>query len=196
MAKIGEIYKIINKQTPTIIIYIGSTITDLKTRWSKHISYSKKHQSSALYKELYINGDLYEIKSICNVRFNDKRELLAREARKIKKYKPLLNIITDYKNLDDGEFTDSDSDCESYLFCREDSEGSIWDDELNNDNNDKNDNKYYVWSCACSGKCCDCKNTNREYKKWHLEYPEMYKHKHTNIPYTYINKELIKREIT
>ena len=190
MANSGEIYKIVNKQIPTIILYIGSTITDLKTRWSKHISHSKRYQNSPLYKELYINGNLYEIKSICNVRYNYKSELLARETRKIRKYKPLLNIITDYKNLDDGAFTDSDSDCESYLFCREDSQSSIWDVD-----SEENDNKYYVWSCACSGKCCDCKNTNKEYKKWHLEYPEMYKHKHTNTQYTYINRELIEREM-
>ena len=69
----------------------GIMITDLKTRWSKHISHSKRYQNSPLYKELYINGNLYELKSICNVRYNYKSELLARETRKIRKYKPLLN---------------------------------------------------------------------------------------------------------
>ena len=140
MANAGEIYKIVNKQNPTTILYIGSTTTDLKTRWQKHISHSKRFQNTPFYNELYINGDLYEIQSICNVYYNDKSELLAREAKKIRKYKPLTNIIKDYKNLEDTELTDSDSDTESYLFCREDSTSSIWD-ATNDDNQLKKEEK-------------------------------------------------------
>ena len=81
-AEKGQIYKIVNKQTPTTILYIGSTTTDLKTRWQKHLSHSKKYQKTPFYNEFYNNGNLYEIQSICNVYYNDKSELLAREARK------------------------------------------------------------------------------------------------------------------
>ena len=42
MAKAGEIYKIVNKRNPSTILYIGSTTTDLKTRWQKHLNHSKK----------------------------------------------------------------------------------------------------------------------------------------------------------
>ena len=57
--------------------------------------------------------------------------MLAREATKIRKYKPLTNLIKNYKNLEDTAETDTDSDTESYLYRREDTDGSIWetDDE-------------------------------------------------------------------
>ena len=97
MTNQGEIYKIVNKQTPTTILYIGSTTTDLKTRWQKHLSQTKKTRHTPFFNELYNNGNLYEIQSICNVYYNNKNELLAREGRKITKYKPLANIIRNYK---------------------------------------------------------------------------------------------------
>ena len=200
----GEIYKIVNKQNPTTILYIGSTTTDLKTRWQKHLSHSKKYQHTPFYNEIYNNGNLYEIQSICNVYYNDKSELLAREARKIEKYKPLANIIRHYKNLENTAETDSDSDTESYRFCRDDTDNSEWDVDSNLSTEEQDllteeqvllkkqekDNKYYTWGCSCSGGCCGCKYEKRNYVKWHLEYPEMYKHKYTDTEYIFINKQL------
>jgi Uri superfamily endonuclease len=127
MTSQGEIYKIVNKQNPTTILYIGSTTTDLKTRWQKHLSQSKTKRHTPFYNELYNNGNLYEIQSICNVYYNDKSELLAREGIKIEKYKPLANIIRGYKNLENTAETDSDSNSESHFYCRDDSDNSEWD---------------------------------------------------------------------
>ena len=139
-----------------------------------------------------MNGNLYEIQNICDVYYNNKSELLARESRKIQKYKPLANIITYYKNLEDNEFTDSDSDTESYLYCRDDSDNSEWDteEEDNELKKQEKDNKYYTWGCYCSGGSCDCKYTRRNYNKQHLEYPEMFKHKYTPTQHIFINKTL------
>ena len=190
MANTGEIYKIVNKENPSTILYIGSTTTDLKTRWQKHIAHSKAHQNTPFYKELYNNGRLYEIQHLCFVYYNNKTELLAREASKIRKYKPLTNIIQNYKNLEDTAETDTDSDTESYLYCREDTDGSIWGTDDERLTQEQKDSKYYRWCCDCNGDCCDCKLTNRDYEPWHLEYPEMYNHKFTDIQYIYENKEL------
>jgi predicted GIY-YIG superfamily endonuclease len=202
MGEHGEIYKIVNKKNQSTILYIGSTTTDLKTRWQKHLSHSKRYQNTPFYNELYNNGELYEIQSICNVYYNNKSELLAREGQKIEKYKPLANIIRGYKNLENTADTDSDSDTESRCYCREDSYNSEWDTD--NDLTEEQDllteeqillkqakdNKYYTWGCGCSGGCCDCKYTERNYEKWHLEYPEMYNHKYTDKEYIFINKTL------
>lgn len=180
MTNTGEIYKIVNKQNPTTILYIGSTSTELKTRWQKHISHSKKKPDTPFYSELYHNAELYEIQHLCYVYYNEKSELLAREASKIRKYKPLTNIIKDYKNLADVAEIDSDSgsDTESYLYCREDSENSIWDTDNEQLTQEQKDDKYYTWFCDCDGGACDCKLTNRNYDPWHLESPEMYNYKY------------------
>ena len=69
----------------------------------------QKHQNTPFYKQLYNNSALYEIQHFCNVYYDNKTELLAREATKIRKYKPLTNIIKKYKNLEDTAQTDSDS---------------------------------------------------------------------------------------
>ena len=129
--------------------------------------------------------------------------MLAREGIKIEKYKPLANIIRGYKNLENTAETDSDSNSESHLYCRDDSDNSEWDtdnDLLTEDNDllteeqdllkEAKDNKYYTWGCSCSGCCCGCKDANRNYEKWHLEYPNMYKHKYTDTEYIFINKSL------
>ena len=192
MANRGEIYKIVNKQNPTTILYIGSTTNDLKTRWQQHISHSKKHNSTPFYNELYKNPHLYEIRHICDVYYNERSELLAKEARKIKKYKPLANIIKDYKHLEDTADTDSDSNSETYLYCRDDSDKSIWDTDDERLTEEQKDNKYYKWFCDCNGCACDCKLTNRDYEKWHLEYPEMYKYKYKREPHRVEGGILIK----
>ena len=190
MARTGEIYKIVNTHNPSTILYIGSTTQELNTRFKKHVSHSKKHQNTPFYNELYKNPKLYEIQHLCNVYYNEKSELLAREASKIRKYKPLTNIIKDYKNLEDTAETDTDSDTESYLYCRENSDSSIWNSGDERLTQEQKDSKYYRWCCDCNGDCCDCKSSNMYYEPWHLEYPEMYKHKFTDIQYIYENKEL------
>ena len=124
MANHGEIYKAVNKESPTTILYIGS---DLNTRWQNHISHSRKHNDTSLYKEIYENANLYEIPHLAYVYYDNKKELLARESNKIKKYKPLANIRTNYDQMYDMADTDSDSDTQSYLYCRDESDGSIWD---------------------------------------------------------------------
>ena len=91
MAKQGEIYRIVNKENPTTILYTGSTTTDLNTRWLEHISYSRKHNDTTCYKEIYKKANLYEIHNLAYVYYDDKKELSAREGKQIKKYKPLSN---------------------------------------------------------------------------------------------------------
>jgi hypothetical protein len=190
MSKQGQIYKIVNKHNPTTILYIGSTTEDLNIRWQKHLSHSKKHNDTPFYNELYKNGELYEIQNMCFVSFNDKTELLAKETNKIQKYKPLANIIRNYKNLEDTAKTDSDSDTESYLFCREDSRDSIWSTDNETLTTEEKNEKYYTWMCDCNGDVCGCKSENRNYDNWHLEYPEMYNYTYTNKQYIYVDKQL------
>lgn len=194
MAKQGEIYKIVNKQNPSTILYIGSTTTDLNTRWQKHVSHSKRHNQTPFYNEIYKNSHLYEIKHICYVYYDTKNELLAREAKKIQKYKPLANLNRTYKDEDDTAETDSDSDSGSVYYCREDSDGSIWETDDERLTQEEKDRKYYTWGCVCSGAYCSCKNYNRNYTEWHKEVPEMYEHKYKGVEYRVEGGELKKIE--
>jgi len=192
MANQGEIYKIVNKQNPSTILYIGSTTTDLNTRWQKHVSHSKKNNHTPFYNEIYKNSDLYEIKHICYVYYDCKKELLAREAKKIQKYKPLANIRREYDEAYDTAETDSDSNSDSHLYGREDSDSSIWNTDDERLTTEEKNSKYYKWCCNCCGGACDCKISNRHYEPWHLEYSEMYDYKYKGGRYRVEGGELIK----
>ena len=91
MANQGEMYKIVKKEGPTTISYLGSTTTDLNTRWQQHVSHSRKHNDTTCYKEIYKKSNSYEIHNLAYVYYDDKKKLSAREGKQIKKYKPLSN---------------------------------------------------------------------------------------------------------
>jgi len=190
MAKQGEVYKIVNKQTPSTLLYIGSTNTDLKTRWQKHISHSKRNHHTPFYNEINKNSDLYEIRHLCYVYHDTKRELLAREAKQIRKYKPLANINRAYNEEDDTAETDSDSDSGSVYYSRDDSDGSVWDTDDERLTQEEKNKKYYKWGCVCSGAYCSCKKYNRVYTEWHVEEPEMFQHKYKGVEYRVEGGEL------
>ena len=92
--------------------------------------------------------------------------------------------------MEDTAETDSDSDTQSYLYCRDDTDGSVWDSGDERLTQEEKDNKYYKWSCNCDGGCCGCKVTNKYYESWNLDYPEMYKHKFTDVQYIYEDKKI------
>ena len=64
MANQGELYKVVNKENQATILYIGSSTTDLNTRWQKHVSHSRKHNDTQLYKEICKNANSYKIHNL------------------------------------------------------------------------------------------------------------------------------------
>lgn len=90
----GKIYKIIHLITGEII-YIGSTIAELISRWYGHIALIRKDPNFKLSKQMSMNGGvkMYTIVLIENYPCRNKTELLKREEHFIRLFKPICNIM-------------------------------------------------------------------------------------------------------
>ncbi len=94
----GKIYKIYN--TINDDIYIGSTIQNLKSRLSSHLSHSKKNEfcKRLLYKTMNELGiENFYIELIENYPCDNKKELEEREKYWIKQEKSTLNICIPHR---------------------------------------------------------------------------------------------------
>jgi hypothetical protein len=95
----GTVYKLLDKRVPEEVLYVGSTVQSLKTRWIRHKHDSKSPQSK-LYTHLRDQGvEHFELVSLEREMFKDKDALREREEEYRVKLKPTLNTIKCFTGL-------------------------------------------------------------------------------------------------
>ena len=89
----GRVYKLVDRQNPNNVLYVGSTELTLRQRWSLHVTEARKGHTK-LYRYMRANGgpSCFELILLIQGRFRHRAAMRVREERMRVLYKAPLNM--------------------------------------------------------------------------------------------------------
>jgi hypothetical protein len=100
----GTVYKLVDKRVPEVVLYVGSTETSLKIRWSRHKKHAKV-RTTKINTYLREQGvEHFELVSLEHGLFKDIAALREREEEYRVKLNPTLNSQKCFTGLTEAEY--------------------------------------------------------------------------------------------